>query len=488
MTNGGGPSPSSLPVFDKLLSTPPLTSPANSVVGADQWLRIRVPTKETILSLGMTDPERSTYTGFGVTTEGHIFASAGGRMTLESEGHMVVQSTEGSVYFGSPSNALLGSSSGMVVGCPGGVMIHGGGGIGVASPQPDSRNTEAPDLPDAAGGAASVCGALARFWAGFDGSVAAFCVGKGMVGAADTVCKPNVSNLEYIVGMVGTTSASLCAGIGFSGATTGGDFWNGTVVHGDSGVIAGSPAFASVFGGAGVTIGSLAAVFMGANTTALCGVASVSLESSKAASVQSNGIVEVLAWGKMEVSARGGDTHFDGQDVAVGGAGYTCQKPAKAVSLGAKTVSVSSEGSVCLGGTDTKKTAVGGRDVACWGNEKAVWSAGKKLASSVSTSHILMLPHELTLGIGPSVPEAPAPPDKSNFSRAARGQAHSTCKTGPPRDYTLELINHCSKLAKEVDAFLVFKEHLIKLKIGSCTAKGISSKWEFNKKNFQVSK
>ena len=473
--------------FDHLLTSPPNTCPVNNTVGPNQWLRIYVPSKHTKLTMGQQDlgssthdienGERHHYTGFSVTTEGHIFASVGGRMGIESKGPLIIQSTEASTYFASPGATCFGSQGGIVLASPGGVVIHGGGGFGVGVPVADSRNARTPDLPDELNEAGALSDKIGSLWGNWDGIVASVVVAKGLCTSMLAMCEPNTAYAAAVVAGLGSIRD-----IGWASIAFGGDPWKGACVHGERGVICTTNlgGFGSVFAASGFMVGSAASIFMGAQYSELCGIVSASLESRRLVSLDSDDKLEVVGKKKLQLSAREGDLRVDAHHIAVGGGPHgPVQKGTNNIAISAQRVALESSDLFHIG--SSKTVSIGGNDVTLKGAKKAICTSKTHFLAHVGPSHIRLTGSEAFFGVGESAGDVPDVPDVP-LGWAQLG--YYNFKTDNQREYATKLSGHIEKVKKFKGGWtqIHFTSKNCEIKVqGNCVADCTGSNWDFDK-------
>ncbi len=490
--------------LDRLLNTEPMTCPANPALGPNQWLRIYVPTKHTTLTLGYQDTggtnqgsghggheeshgadhsggghARHAYTGFTLTTDGHGFASVGGRMGIESRGHMIVQSTEGSAYFGAPGSALFTSCSGMHVASPGGVVIHGGGFFGVDVPKQDSRNAQAPDLPDAAGGADTLHSELSSRWGNFDGGIASLCVLKGLTAAGRSIFNRNAGKWTAVIAGAGAVrdagwaTVSFCSAAGVSG-------FEGTAIHGEKGVVCMSMGFTSVFALMGFMIGSAVSIFLGGKYTELYGGLTSSLESKRHVSIDSDHHCEILATEALEFSSRDGTVNVDAEQITTGGGAHgTAQKATKTLVFTGNDLLFQSKDAFHVGGKESVN--LGADNVVFTGKDHGIFAAKKEIFAHVGTNHIHLNLGGTVLSIGDdSGSVTPTPAVSDGWSRPKYHQFDPSEQTR----YADKLAAHIKRVKKVSKGWtqVNFKKKNIKFYVEkSCAADCKGNTWKFAK-------
>ena len=448
--------------FDSILTTPAQASPENPTVGPNQWYRIYVPTKNTKLTMGMQDlgssnhdqenGERHHYSGFSVTTEGHIHVYAGNKMVLESKGPLIAQSTLASTYFGAPGDALFGAEGGVYCGGPGGIVVHGGGGLGVDPPVPDDKNAGVPNAPDAGSGVAALYADLASSWNNFDGVVASTVALKGVVsGISGIVHHKHSALLKTVVALAGAGRDAVWAKGAFDSAAAPGAM-GGACINGEAGVICTTQlgiGYTSVFARNGFMIGSLAHIFQAAQNAELCGIANSALESGRLISLDAGGELELLAKKSVQVSSRRGGIHVDGSHIGIGGGGKDKQKPTfKAVVTG-ENVDFESADVAHVGAK--RSLAVGGDTVVLKGKSKAILTAKDSALVHGGTSHILLDGKECTLGVGKSIGATPGYPTPDLGNPKAGIVVIGTDLMKDPNSYVTyadDLTTHIDKVKK----------------------------------------
>ena len=448
--------------FGTILQQPPVDGPDNPSVGPNEWFRIYVPTKNTKLTMGKQDlgssnndidnGARHHYSGFSVTTEGHVHVYAGQKMVVETKGPLIVQSTAASSYFGAPGDALFGAQKGVYCGGVGGIVIHGGGGIGADPPVPDSKNAGTPDEPDAAGGAAALYSDLTSQWNGFDAIVASAIVAKGVYeGVTGLINSKGTGVLKAVVALAGAGRDWFWASGAFSSAFKPGAM-GGAVINGTSGVICTTApviGFTSVFARNGFMIGSLVHIFQSAKIAELCGVLNAGIDSGKLTSLDAGKEVEILAKKSVQVSSRTGGTHIDGKDIGIGGGGEGKQRETLMAIAAGENVDFESDDMAHMA-ADLRLT-VSGDKVVLKGKSQAILAAKDNVYAHAKQSHLLMDGSDCYFGIGKGIGNMIKLPEP-DFGNTKKGKAAIGAELLRSPNY----MGYASKLKdhmKKVDSF-----------------------------------
>ncbi len=448
--------------FGSILQQPPTEGPDNPSVGPNEWFRIYVPTKNTKLTMGKQDlgssaedianGARHHYSGFTVTTEGHIHVYAGKKMVVESKGPLIIQSTAASSYFGAPGDALFGAQKGVYCGGVGGIVIHGGGGIGADPPVPDSKNAGTPDEPDAAGGAAALYADLTSQWNGFDAIVASAIVAKGAYeGITGLINNKATGVLKAVVALAGAGRDFFWASGAFSSAFKPGAM-GGAVINGTSGVICTTApvvGFTSVFARNGFMIGSLVHIFQSAKIAELCGVVNAGIDSGKLTSLDAGKEVEILAKKAVQVSSRTGGTHIDGKDIGIGGGGEGKQRETLMAIAAGENVDFESDDMAHMA-ADLRLT-VSGDKVVLKGKSQAILAAKDNVYAHAKQSHLLMDGSDCYIGFGKGIGNMEKLPEP-NFGNTKKGKAAIGAELLRSPNY-MGYANKLKDHIKKVDSF-----------------------------------
>lgn len=427
--------------------------------------------------------QRHAYTGFSVTTDGHIFTSVGGRMGIESRGDVILQSIDSSLYVGAPGSALFGSTKGMIIASPGGVVVHGGGLTGVSVPVADDRNAGTPNPPDAANQAGLLFDSLGSTWGTWDAIIAGLIVAKGLNSVRLNLRKNQRNISAAVVAGLGAIRDSFWTAVAVGGAGIAPtDPFGGTVVHGDKGVICATPGFGSVFAVCGFMVGSPLSVFVGAQKTELFGVVNACLESRKLLSLDSDDELEILAGEKLELSARKGDLRIDAERISAGaGAHGSAQQGTTALAIVGKDITIESKKSLHLG-CDNSLT-VAAPNVTMKGTSKAIFSAKTEAVMHVGKTQIHLQPGECAMGIAGKKQKVPKVPSVAD-GWADNGKEFYSFDPSKQKNYAKKLSEHVDKVKKlgsgrtQIHFMKKDVEFVVK---GGVVADCKGTQWDFNK-------
>jgi len=460
---------------NNIMLNPPLELPGNDAAGVRKRLRIYVPTATTVLSMGDTDSRHGHYNGFGVHTSGHILFSAMGaspddsRMVFESMGNMVIQSTESHLFFGAKKLMALSSGENALIGGAKGVLIHGGCATGTACPLPDSRSGSVPAIAEAHYHVEHDYHKVKMYWEFIDAGVCAAELVRYKV-----THKTDAKHKKF-------TFAPWAHTLGVVAGVGGGVFGHtGTVIHGDSGVLVGSPGFTTFFGGISMTLASIGGIFLGAGGRfELCGLKKAELVSGGSVSIDSAKTVEILSQGEMEICARTEECHLDGKNVCLGGLSSAgAQSDTASVAMAAHVMTaVQSDTAVMKGGNVAgilakKNVHIGGRRFACLG-------AGEVAVFCVGESQIVMQDGKAMMG--QFTKAAAAPPTRGKFPGKSGDFAEKAANA------LKKEVNKLGSLAQGYNAptpggsFIQITPSEIILKCKGHTVKGTSSGWDVPK-------
>lgn len=367
---------------DKLTKKPAPPQPTNGAKGARQRLRIYVPTAQTVMSMGDTDARNGQYNGFGVHTSGHVLYSAMGpkatdsRLTFESMGNMVIQSTDGSMFMGAKNVVSLVAGENLLVGGAGGLLVHGGSLFDMSVPKPDTRVGDVPHLAHSWHHADHNYAIVKKVWEAAD---ALFCVYETNVARVNAKNEAKAKGRRYVLtyplaqAAVGVVAGGVGAAVGHTG----------TIIHGDSGVIVGSPGFTSISSGASTTLGSVGGIFIAAPYFEAYGLKAAEVVSKRNVSLDGGKIVELLAKEDVVLASRRDQAHLDGKNITIGGLSSAgSQAETKSVTYSASEV-VSVQGSKLVlegkdvAGVSSKRVNLGGQKFVSLGSsEMVVFSVG----------------------------------------------------------------------------------------------------------------
>ncbi|MCC7539416.1 MAG: hypothetical protein IT379_24540, partial [Deltaproteobacteria bacterium] len=306
----------------------------SQVIGARQRLRIYVPTPEgertaagetaapsggTTLAMG-SDSSGVIYEGFGVDTVGNVVMNARGgkaksKMNLQANGQILVQSDDDSLYLVSKAPAVLGSQNVANVAGAGGVTIYGGTSFGnIMNARPSGLT---PTSPGATSDYAGFMSGIANFWSIADATIAAASIARSALELkADPEHKSswvkatiaNAGNIANAINVAGNV-------LGVAGKSPLG----GVTVHGQGGVILGTPMTMSHYAGLGITIGSPFVGVIGFLSAELLGIKEAKLTSAVHAAVQSSKTATVVGWaGPTEVASRIGTLNLRAPQIEMG--------------------------------------------------------------------------------------------------------------------------------------------------------------------------
>lgn len=449
---------------NNVMLKPPHELPSSDAKGILQRLRIFVPTSTTVLNMGHSDVRHGHYNGFGVHTEGHVLFSAMGagvgdsRMVFESQQNMVIQSTDGPLYFGAKHVVALVSGSNVLIGAPKGTLLHGGIDADAATPVKDHRTTDVPKVADTYYKAYKSVKKVKAYWEYVDAAV------NGLELARHIITKKADSKLKkfHAVKSVPGVVALAGAGAGIFGGAVG---YTGTVVHGETGIVVGSKAFTSIYGGLVLCLGSVGGIFLGTLGRYECVGRGKSELVSMAGHVtaDSRNMLEAIGMKELKIAARDKNCQIDGKTVSIGGFGST------GVQIPAYSVTLSADAITALHGKQTLLHAknvvgLGSETVGIAGKTHVGIGSGGTAAIAVGKTHVCIQDKKVLIGAFSD--KAADPPPRAAFP--GKGHHYPSEAADKVRERAKAAKSHGDGYSPpgESGSFIIMTDTKIKVKCG----------------------
>ncbi|MCC6559599.1 MAG: hypothetical protein IT372_42320 [Polyangiaceae bacterium] len=273
--------------------------------GTPTRFQIAVPTFSTTLSMGK-GIGGSTYNGFSATTTKNVYLNAGNVFWAQSSGDALLQSIDNNIVTAAKKNTIHVSAGSMSVLGKGGILIASGQGKDPVAANPaDPESDPATGAFDSLSTASGVATIMAT---AFDAGLAVAVTALGIYRAFDSTWKGApanklANNVLSLFGVAGAGTAALLGACSIA-ATAGapGIDLPGVTVFGQAGVLVGTPAFCSIYGTAGLVLGSLYpfifgfdAEMLGLKSATISAIRDSTLQAMKKATVKSSKKVDIAA-------------------------------------------------------------------------------------------------------------------------------------------------------------------------------------------------
>ncbi len=461
-------------------------TPHSDAHGADQHLMLWVPTDETRLNLGKEYPAYNHYNGFSLSTKGHFLISAmhgdpkKSMCTVESKGHLAFQTlgADTTLFASAKAGSLVSGNAKLIASGHAGTIIRGGAGGLLTNLWADPRTGKEPALADAGSEVAGFTSATGTFAQTADAVVAALCLKSQIASSRKnaqakgfTAC--HAAAISSGIQSVASGLSGWAGQLGLPNAPFG-----GTVAYGDIAMILGTPGYASIYGGLGLTLaaGYESAVY--SLDVGAFGGAEARLAAGHTVEISAGKEVQVVGTSAVKASSREGSAYLMGAQVNVGRG-----RSVKNVSVSAaEAVGFHSDKILNLTARGTVGISAGKSFVTA--SDTLGISSDVSVAFSVGSAHVSVLKS----GIGviifssalPAPPEIPDAPDKPLQARDV--STYDSKLKSHQKKAASELKKHGKKVSKQKGGPVSLRVTKSKIEFDAAGAKltGYKSKWKVN--------